>query len=77
MDLSGNLLKHYGDKIDSILTNSGLIDLFLEPLFQKIPSYKKLIDPLCFLGETMDNCSLQTFEALAGKTVARLFEILT
>ena len=58
MDLSGNLLKRYGDKIDEILTKSGLVDLFLEPLFRKIPSSKALIDPLCFLGETMDNCSL-------------------
>ena len=77
MDLSGNLLKRYGDKIDDILTKSGLVDLFLEPLFQKIPSSKALLDPLCFLGETMENCSLKTFEILAGKTVARLFEVLT
>ena len=50
MDLSGNLLKRYGDKIDAIMTTSGLIDLFLEPLFQKIPSSKTLLDPLCFIG---------------------------
>lgn len=77
MDLSGNLLKRYGDKIDAIMTTSGLINLFLEPLFQKIPSSKTLLDPLCFLGETMNYSSLQTFEALAAKTIARLFEILT
>ena len=77
MDLSGNLLKRYGDKIDAIMTSSGLIDLFLEPLFHKIPSSKTLLDPLCFLGETMNYTSLQTFEALAAKIIARLFEILT
>ena len=76
MDLSGALLKRYRDQLDDVLTSSGLIDLFTKPLGEKQLKASMLMDPLCFLGETMDYASVGMFQKLASTYIPRLFELL-
>ncbi len=76
MDLSGALLKRYRGSLDGILEGSGLIDLFTQPLSQKHATPSMLMDPLCFIGETMDYASLEMFQKMASLYIPRLFELL-